>query len=76
MAKRGLGAARRRWAKAGKAKPLVGITFKRSKSGRMRFLAIHGKDQTWSMSFASRQGARRAAKREYQGYRIAWGVRA
>lgn len=58
------------------SKPLVGITFKQTHSGRMRFLAIHGKDQTWSRSFASRQGARRAAKREYKGYKIAWGVKA
>lgn len=57
-----------------KGRPLVGITFKRTHSGRMRFLAIHGKDHTWSASFASRQGARRAAKRLYQTYRIAWGV--
>lgn len=57
-------------------KPLVGITFQRSKSGRMRFKALRGNKAEWSASFASRQGARRAAKREYKAYKIAWGVRA
>lgn len=63
---------KRRWAMK---RPLVGITFSRTKRGRVRFLTIAaGHGQKWSLSYASRQGARRAAKRQNRGARIAWGV--
>jgi hypothetical protein len=54
-------------------RPIIGITLVKTKRGRVRFLTVGPKGSHWSLSYASRQGARRAALRQNRGARIAWG---
>lgn len=51
--------------------PVVDITFSRTKIGRVRFEAKAPDGEiTLSQSYASRQGARRAAMRQHRGQRL------
>lgn len=59
----------------GKARRKVGVQFVRTKSKRVRFRArVPGRPILWSQSYASPQGARRAAKRQFKGDAILWGT--
>jgi hypothetical protein len=61
-------AARRTPAKA--KRPVQKIRYGRTKAGRVRWQPIEAAKDSWSVSYASRQGARRAARRALKPARV------
>lgn len=54
------------------ARTVVKIRYVRTRQGRVRFQPVPAQGRRLSPSYASRQGARRAACKAFKGYKVVW----
>lgn len=53
-----------------RAKRVVHIRYSRTRGGRVRYTPLDAGRKTASPSYASRQGARRAARKQFKGSKV------